>query len=246
LRRRSRRPQLNPNTDDEFWEDLPDDHAEPIEAAWQNYRRDAIQAAVNKLPSPQRQALSLAFFEDLTQDQVANMLDLPLGTVKTRIRSGLQKIRAHLMPLGIVVVLIGVLSILGIRYHIQQTDLEREAKALQMATMSDVTTTHIPPAQGIPSETHGSYRTRPGSSTVVLALHNFPTAPAGKVYQGWVLHQGVWISLGTAKPDLQGDAVLIGDNPGLAAPPETIQVTLEPEGTSSTPTGPVIIILKNP
>ncbi len=241
LRRRSRRPQLAPDADGELTEEMPDDSAEPIETAWHAYRRDAIRAAVANLPPPQRQALSLAFFEDLTHDQVADMLNLPLGTVKTRIRSAIHTLRKNLAPLGIAVALLSLLALLGIRYQAEQQAYVRDQAALLMVTLSDSTATHVPPVPGVPPETHGSYRSRLSSPVAVLALHNFPPAPQGKTYQGWVLHQGNWISLGTVLPDANGNAVLIAENPGLAVAPEAIQVTLEPVGASSAPTGPVII-----
>lgn len=241
LRRRSRRPQLDPDAGGEFLEELPDDKAEPIEAAWHSYRREAIQAAVDKLPPTQRQALRLAFFEELTHDQVADMLDMPLGTVKTRIRTALHTLRTNLAPLGILLALVGLLAIIGVRYQTQQRDLSRDQLALLMVTLSDTQALHVPAVAGIPEATHGSYRSRPGTTVAVLALHNFAPAPEGKTYQGWVLYQGNWISLGTAIPDANGNAVLIGENAGLAVPPEAIQVTVEPTGGSASPIGPVIL-----
>ncbi len=241
LRRRSRRPRLAEDNDGDLSEELPDDSAEPIESAWYAYRRDAIRAAVNNLPPQQRQALSLAFFEDLTHDQVAATLELPLGTVKTRIRAAMHTLRTHLAPLGIAVALIGLIGLLGIRYQAQEQAYLRDQAALLMVTLSDSTATHVPPAAGVPPETHGSYRSRLGSPVAVLALHNFPKAPEGKIYQGWVLYQGRWISLGTVLPDANGNAVLIAQDPGLAAAPEAIQVTVEPADGSPIPTGPVEI-----
>ncbi len=245
LRRRSRRPRLAEDIDGDLSEDLPDDSAEPIETAWHAYRRDAIRAAVANLPPHQRQALSLAFFEELTHDQVADTLQLPLGTVKTRIRSAMHTLRNNLAPLGIALALIGLLGLLGIRYQAQEQAYLRDQAALLMVTLSDSTATHVPAAPGVPQETHGSYRSRFGTPVAVLALHNFAAASQGKTYQGWVLHQGKWISLGTVLPDVNGNAVLIADNPGLAAAPEAIQVTLELVGGSSIPTGPVVITWSN-
>lgn len=51
------------------------------------------RAAIGKLPSEQREALDLAYFEGLTHSEIAERTGSPLGTVKTRIRLGLMKLR---------------------------------------------------------------------------------------------------------------------------------------------------------
>ena len=57
------------------------------------YQRQHIQQALFLLPEEQRQALALAYFRGYTHEQVAEALGQPLGTVKTRIRLGMQKLR---------------------------------------------------------------------------------------------------------------------------------------------------------
>lgn len=58
--------------------------------------RAAVRAAMEVLPPEQKLAIHLAYFGGLTQQEVANKLGQPLGTVKTRIRLGMQKMRGEL------------------------------------------------------------------------------------------------------------------------------------------------------
>jgi len=58
----------------------------------QNNDVDLVRAAMQGLTSIQRQALTMAYFDGLTQSQIAEQLDLPLGTVKTRIRDALKRL----------------------------------------------------------------------------------------------------------------------------------------------------------
>lgn len=59
--------------------------------------RDEVRAAVDLLPDEQRQAIELAFFEGLTHQEISQRINVPLGTVKGRLRLGLKKIHATLM-----------------------------------------------------------------------------------------------------------------------------------------------------
>ncbi|MBI4606565.1 MAG: sigma-70 family RNA polymerase sigma factor [Planctomycetes bacterium] len=61
-------------------------------------RRERVLEAVAALPAEQKQAIELAFFHGLTHSEVAERLAEPLGTVKTRIRLGMLKLRGLLKP----------------------------------------------------------------------------------------------------------------------------------------------------
>ena len=56
-------------------------------------QREIVQRALAELPEEQKRTLLLAYFEGLTQSEIAARLGTPLGTVKTRMRSGLLKLR---------------------------------------------------------------------------------------------------------------------------------------------------------
>lgn len=65
----------------------------PEQAAALTMQRERVRAAITQLSGEQKQVLALAYFQGLTQSQIAEALALPLGTVKTRIRLGMQKLR---------------------------------------------------------------------------------------------------------------------------------------------------------
>jgi RNA polymerase sigma-70 factor, ECF subfamily len=75
-------------------EDRADDTAgNPEQSVALTLEREQVRRALGTLPDEQKQVLALAYFQGLSQSQIAAALDLPLGTVKTRIRLAMQKLR---------------------------------------------------------------------------------------------------------------------------------------------------------
>ena len=246
LRRRGRRPRVEPDPEGLRLASVPEPGPGPAEEAWCEHRRGIVRAAVAALPPPQRQALSLAFLEDLTHQQIADFLNLPVGTAKTRIRAGLQTLRAHLSPLFAAgLVLVGLLTFAGLREHAHQAALRRQGRALSLVTNSEVVPRRLGPAPGINPAAHGNYRGRPGVDLAVLTLSYLAPAPRGYEYRAWASHGGRWTLLGRAQLDNDGRSLIIAEGPELATPPDQLQVTLEPVGnradTGAAPTGlPVV------
>jgi len=66
------------------------------EAVYGHEKANLIHTAIIDLPVEQRQAIELAYFSGLTQDEISKKLNQPLGTIKARIRRGLLKLRDQL------------------------------------------------------------------------------------------------------------------------------------------------------
>lgn len=92
-----RQRQVRPDQDALSWADLSTTTApnfnSPEEVAELTQQRERIRAAVAQLPAEQKQILALAYFRGYTHRQIADLLQQPLGTVKTRLRSAMQKLR---------------------------------------------------------------------------------------------------------------------------------------------------------
>ena len=70
--------------------------SQPSEAfaqSWRNSQRERVREALKTLPREQLKVLELAYFSGYTQKEIAQLLGLPLGTVKGRMRLGLEKMR---------------------------------------------------------------------------------------------------------------------------------------------------------
>lgn len=252
LRRRSRQPQLEEDPEGLRLAAAPDPMPGPDEIFASEAQRAEVREALAALPEAQRRALEMAFVEGLTHEQVAKSLELPLGTTKTRIRAGLQRLRAGLAPaVAVLLVAAGIGAIVGIRNN--EASRALDGRALALLTSSETLAIRLSAAPGIPPETHAVYRGHTGATIAVLTLEKFPPAPAGETYQAWVRHGGTWTSLGTVRPDAQGGARVIVEGPAVDRLPDAIEITREPASISwwpaagrpargsPSPHGPVIV-----
>lgn len=100
LRRRQSRPAAQP-VEEQVFLAIPDLQPGIDELTWEAERRRLITSALSELPADQRQVIELAYFAGLSQREIAEQLDNPLGTFKTRVRLALQKLKGLLQHQGI-------------------------------------------------------------------------------------------------------------------------------------------------
>jgi RNA polymerase sigma-70 factor, ECF subfamily len=239
LRRRGSRPDQRTAKEEADLTSFADRGPTADDHVWHDFRRQTLRAAVDSLPAKQRQALSLAFFNELTHEQVAAALDVPLGTAKTRIRSAIESLRGQLTPLR-ASLLIGLFLMAGLMWQYRQSQrFEQGRRALWLVTTSDVVPVRLEALAGIDPKTHATYRGRAGETLAVLTFSNFPPAPAGQEYRAWAWHGDQWTDLGGVPLDSAGNGRLIAEAPSLVKLPDGVRVTLQQSGGQSRqePTG---------
>lgn len=80
---------------------IPDPTVDIERDVWGAERRQVLSQALVQLPAPQREVIEQAYYRGLTQVEIAQLVGIPLGTVKTRLRLGLRKLRTVLQSQGL-------------------------------------------------------------------------------------------------------------------------------------------------
>lgn len=94
LRSRSREHvRKSDDAGEDVWQTLPDPGPPPEDQVVATLDRESVVDALDQLPPEQREVIELAYFGGLAQSEIAAHLSVPLGTVKTRVRLGMKRLR---------------------------------------------------------------------------------------------------------------------------------------------------------
>ena len=179
-----------------------DDALPADEALWSAHRRSVLRAAVDALPAAQRDALSLAYFDELTQEQVAAALRIPVGTTKTRIRLGLRRLAT------LVAAAVGM-ALLYFGWRRAARDAAKNEAALVMVTSSDVVPIRLEAVPGVDPAAHATFRARKGVTLAVMTASHLPAINADQRYAIWARHGDSWLRLGALEMREDGGALTV-------------------------------------
>lgn len=87
------------SANDDFSYYLDEQSRDPLDSTLLTERAELVKKALAELPVEQEEVLRIAYFRGLSQSEIAEELDLPLGTVKTRMRQGMKKLEVSLKSL---------------------------------------------------------------------------------------------------------------------------------------------------
>jgi len=96
LRHKRARPSLEADPEGGLLSAIADETLGVVEQVARHEQGAMVRRALHVLPVRQREAVAMAFLAEMTQQEVASALDVPLGTAKTRIRAGLHGLRTEL------------------------------------------------------------------------------------------------------------------------------------------------------
>lgn len=89
------RKERRPEPEDLPWG--PEQEADPADQAAASQEQENLRKAVKALPKSQREIIEQCYFGDLSHSEIADVTGLPMGTIKSRIRLGLERLRHEMM-----------------------------------------------------------------------------------------------------------------------------------------------------
>jgi hypothetical protein len=165
----------------------------------------------------------------------AERLHAPLRIAGRRIRLGQSEVGVEKLSLLIVLIMVAMYGITALNYVKTQAVADQNERALALVTANDVVPIHLAAGPGAPAGTRGTYWGQVGVDISVLDVSDPQPTPPGTRYRWWVEHASHWTSIGVPRPDATGSARLIAEGSELAAPPDAVQVTREPENGRQAP-----------
>ena len=101
-RRRQSRPQpvFNDDQEEQLHQQV-DPNADVADMVWTTMKQGQVKTAVDVLPAEQRRVIEMAYFWGMTRQEISEALEVPLGTVHTRARLALRKLREALADQGL-------------------------------------------------------------------------------------------------------------------------------------------------
>jgi RNA polymerase sigma-70 factor (ECF subfamily) len=221
LRRRRRKP-----GEPLELEALTDGADGPPEAAlWEEQRRQALDRALAELPPNESRALRLAFFGELSHSEVAAFVQEPLGTVKTRIRTGLGRMLRALNPVFGTTLLALIAALGGL--WLTRAGARRGDRAVRMLSLSDSQTIRLAAAEGIAPETHGTFRWHPEVASAVVTLSHAPPLETHAHHVAWAEFDGHWVRLCELTPAGDERELCVTETTGVGKPPPALLITAE-------------------
>lgn len=190
--------------------------------AWALIESEVVRDALADLAPGEREAIELAYFGGHTYREVAVLLDVPEGTVKSRIRIGLSKLQVVLAAAGLAMLVVVLLLVGGAVAGSHEPSV---ATADGQRTATTISRTNLRNADGMQIDVIVA-----GDGRAVVAPVSVPALDEDHVFQLWSLDGQLPAAVGVFRAETTELPIDRGN------PPRHLAVTIEPVGGSAAPT----------
>jgi RNA polymerase sigma factor (sigma-70 family) len=205
-RARGARPEAD---DDANVEALADPGSSADDQAFAAHRARALATAIANLPEREAAALRLAFFDELSHGEIAETLRIPLGTAKSRVRTGLLRLGVALAAIGLTAA--GLLLTMNLRSEREARRIDE--RALTILTSSDLRDLRLTSPSGAP--THAHVRFRPNEPLAIVTLSEVGDERPRVLF----VRSGATVTrVGSLAPAREGRSLTLLESAALAAP----------------------------